>query len=453
MQSYWGQIRGPVLLFLTLIGVGLTGSAAADEEVVVITSFPKELFEAYKGAFEDRHPETTVIVKSRPTSAIVAHVQETAARPDADIVWASATDAFAVLKEKDLLERHQLPDSLGTRIPESIGPYPVHDPNGAYFGFALSGYGIMWNVPYLRAYGLKSPADWRHLARPEYHGHLAMSAPSRSGTTHLMVEAILQTLGWEDGWGLLLRICGNAAAITERSFGVPQGVNNGEYGIGLVIDFFALSALASGYPVDFVYPPSTPITPASVAIVKGGPNPESAEQFIHLLLSEEGQRLLFQPRISRLPVIPDLYTEAPDGFPNPYRMQSTGGFDVQVSETRYALVNALFDQVITFRLADLKAAWKAMHEAETVLRGARETGHDTARSDSLMARARMLAGSVPIDEAAADDPVFNDNFRKEATRLQASLETEWDAATRASYAQAVNLATRATELARGNDGN
>jgi phosphoglycerate transport regulatory protein PgtC len=303
----------------------------------------------------------------------------------------------------------------------------------------------MWNIPYLKAYGLKAPADWRDLAGPSYHNHLAMSAPSRSGTTHLMVEAILQAHGWEAGWRLLLQICGNATAITERSFGVPQGVNNGEYGIGLVIDFFALSAIASGYPVGFAYPPATPITPAGVGMVKGGPNPSGAARFIHLLLSEDGQRLLLEPQISRLPVIPDLYTEAPAGFPNPFKMKSTSGFDLQVSETRYALVNALFDQIVTFRLAELKAAWGAIHNAEATVRTVGESGKDTARMDSLIARARVLAGTVPIDGESASDSAFNEDFKTESTRLQARLETEWDASTKGNYREAARLAAQAME--------
>ena len=45
---------------------------------------------------------------------------------------------------------------------------------------------------------------------------------------------------------------GNAAAVTDRSFAVPDGVNNGHYGIGIVIDFFGLAGKYSGFPVDFV---------------------------------------------------------------------------------------------------------------------------------------------------------------------------------------------------------
>ncbi|MBT4501072.1 MAG: ABC transporter substrate-binding protein, partial [Gemmatimonadetes bacterium] len=45
----------------------------------------------------------------------------------------------------ELLAAHELPEEVAARIPETIGPYPIHDPDGYFFGFALSGYGMMWN--------------------------------------------------------------------------------------------------------------------------------------------------------------------------------------------------------------------------------------------------------------------------------------------------------------------
>lgn len=416
------------------------------DEVVVVTSFPKELFETYKQAFEEKHPGVGVVVKSKSTSASVAYVQETRGNPDADLIWASATDAFAVLKGDGLLATHELPEEVAGPIPEAIGPYPFHDPDGFFFGFALSGYGMMWNRLYLQAYGLVEPEDWEDLADARYYAHLSMSAPSRSGTTHLMVEAILQEHGWEEGWKMLLNMAGNMATITERSFGVPQGVNNGEFGIGLVIDFFALSAMASGYPIDFAYPTTTPIIPASIGLVADGPNPERARQFIHFLLSEEGQLLLFAPEISRLPVIPELYAQAPEDFPNPFTMElGSARFDIGISENRYGLVNSLFDQVVTFRLRELKEAWGAIYEAEKGVHKAREEGEETASATLLIAEARSLASEVPVTGAEAEDPGFCGSFGVDGGGAQARHETEWDALTKENYTRAKQLALQALD--------
>jgi ABC-type Fe3+ transport system substrate-binding protein len=426
------------LLCIILFILVMVGNVMAADEVVIVTSFPKELFETYKKAFESKYRGITVVVKSKKTSEAVAYIRETASRPDSDIMWASAVDAFAVLKEDGLLAQYVLPKELAERIPAKIGPYQTHDVDGTYFGFALSGYGMMWNKPYMKAHKLKSPAEWTDLTDPSYYGHLSMSAPSRSGTTHLTVEAILQGYGWKKGWEILLNMGGNMAVITERSFGVPQGVINGEFGVGVVIDFFGLSAINSGYPVDFVYPSVTPIVPANIGLIKGGPNPENAKKFINFLLSEEGQLLLFNPQISRLPIIPELYAQAPKGFPNPFKMKvSDAKFDIDLSQNRYELINSLFDQVVTFRLKELKEAWEAIYKAETAIQKNKSRGKDVSNAVALLNEARSLVTTVPISEEKANDPDLN--FTKDS----AKYETEWDSTSKANYAKAKKLATQA----------
>jgi spermidine/putrescine-binding protein len=306
---------------------------------------------------------------------------------------------------------------------------------------------MMWNKPYLQAHKLKPPAEWTDLIDPRNFGHLAISAPSRSGTTHLTVEAILQAYGWEKGWGLLLNMGGNMAAVTERSFGVPEGVNNGQYGIGIVIDFFGLSAISSGFPVDFAYPSMTPIVPANVGMVKNGPNSENAKRFINFLLSEEGQMLLFKPDIARLPVIPELYAKAPAGYPNPFKMKLGGlDFNSDLSSVRYDLLNSLFDQIVTFRLGELKEAWGAIYKAERAIEEGKRKKRDVAKAAALVAEARSLVTRVPLPEARANSKDFNKAFKgKQKTEARAKLETEWDATAKVNYAKARELALKAME--------
>src|SRR5574341_803025 len=379
----------------------LTGIAAA-RDVVIVTSFPKELFETYKKTFEAKHPGTTVVINSKQTNAGVTYLRETRAKPDADIFWVSAPDAFQTLDADGLLEQYAPPKEIMARIPAKIGNFPIHDPEGKYFGFAISGYGLMWNKNYLRAKRLPAPREWTDLADAKYHGHLVISAPSRSGTTHLTIEVILQAYGWEKGWALLLNSGGNMGAITERSFGVPEAVISGQYGIGVVIDFFGLSNIASGQPVDFVYPSLTSVVPASVAIVKGGPNPDNAKAFVNYLLSEPGQTVLFSPDIARLPVLPDLYAKAPKNYPNPFAMKLGGvDFNEKLSSGRRDVVNSLYDHIITFRHAELKAAWESVYKAEEA--AAKAKGPGAAQAQNLVAEARKAASQPPIDEKKASD--------------------------------------------------
>jgi len=127
-------------------------------------------------------------------------------------------------------------------------------------------------------------------------------------------------------------------------------------------------------------------------------------------------------------------------------MEMSGAkFDIAVSEGRYGLMNALFDQVVTFRLDELKAAWGAIHEAESALAEAKSAGRNVSGGEKLLAQAKALVSTVPVTEAQTVDADFAGHFRKESTELQARYETEWDAQAKADYAKARQMAARAAE--------
>ena len=418
--------------------------------VTVITSFPKELTQAYKSAFEKANPAIKLEILNKNTVQGIAYVRELPAGQRPDVFWASAPDAFEVLSGLKLLDN--VADLANKSAPAKVGAYPINDPQGHYLGQALAGYGLMWNTRYLAAHKLPAPAQWADLIKPIYFGHVAMSAPSRSGTTHLTVETLLQGEGWEKGWSQLLQIAGNSAAITERSFGVPDGVNNGQFGIGLVIDFFGLAGKYSGFPVEFAYPSVTAVVPANIALVSGAKNAPEARKFIAYTVSLEGQQLLYDPKISRLPILPPeaMGGKTPAGYPNPFEIAKRAKvqFNSDLSESRYNVVSSMFDQTITFRLKELQAATKAIHAAEAAL-----AKKPVAQAAALVKQARDAAFSPVVGAHMAGDKGFLDLFsanKKDAAvnKQLTGLEDRWNTAALDNYARAKTLAEQALALAR-----
>ncbi len=417
-------------------------------KLVIVTSYPPATTTTFKQAFEKKYPGIKVEMLKKKTTAGIKYLQETAANNKSDMFWASAPDAFEVLKGDNLLDKY---DVKVKGIPEKVGSFPINDPDGYYKGFAASGYGIMWNTRYLKAKKLPVAKEWADLKKPIYFGHVGMSAPSRSGTTHLTVETLIQGLGWNKGWAEWKAIAGNFNSITERSFGVPDGVNSGQFGLGVVIDFFGLSSKASGFPVDFVYPTVTTLVPANIAIVKNAPNKEAAAAFIEFLLSTEGQELLLDPKIRRLPVNPATYAKAPEGFPNPFKDSSIGSavkFDLQLSKSRYNVVNSLFDTMITYRIDELRSAVRALQEARAAIKG-----KDNPQAQKLIDEAQALVDYMPIDAAKASEKDFNKIFKKKrkkattkVTGRQADIESGWDKTIRANYEKAKVLADKAKSM-------
>ncbi len=426
-----------------LAGWGMTAAQAGT--VTVVTSFPKELTQAYKAAFEKANPEIKIEILNKNTVQGIAYVRELPVGQRPDVFWASAPDAFEVLSGLKLLE--PIGDLANKAAPAKVGAYPINAPDNLYLGQALAGYGLMWNTRYMAANKVPAPKQWADLIKPVYFGHVAMSSPSRSGTTHLTVETLLQGEGWDKGWSQLLQISGNSAAITERSFGVPDGVNNGQFGIGLVIDFFGLAGKYSGFPVEFVYPDVTAVVPANIALVSGGKNTTEARKFISYTVSQQGQELLYNPKISRLPILPPeaMGGKTPAGYPNPFEIAKRAKvqFNSDLSETRYNVVSALFDQTITFRLKELQAATKAIHAAESAL-----AKKPNANAAGLIKQARDAAFSPVVNAQKATDKEFLALFaanKKDAavSKSVTGLENHWNNSARQNYERARSLAEQA----------
>lgn len=430
------------------LAAGLFVQGAQAGTVTVLTSFPKELTTAYQKAFEAKNPGIKIEILNKNTTAAIAYVRELPEGQRPDIMWASAPDAFEVLARNKLLQA--APDTRNPAAPAKIGNYPLNDPQGLYYGQALAGYGIMWNTRYLQANKLPAPREWADLTRPEYFGHVAISSPSRSGTTQLTVETILQGEGWDKGWAQLLAMMGNAAAVTDRSFAVPDGVNNGQYGIGIVIDFFGLAGKYSGFPVDFAYPAMTAVVPANIALIAGGKNAEEARKFMAFSMSTEGQQLLFDPKISRLPILPYSSLKAPAGYPVPQDVAKRAKvqFDADLSENRYQVVTSLFDQMVTFRLKELQAATRAIHDADKALKA-----KPNPKGGELLAQARSLAYTSLVGEANVKNEEFLALFRKnrrdvEVSKQLTGLEQLWATKARENYERARGLAQQAQGMAK-----
>ena len=95
-------------LFLAIAVAGPVCAQQGDVKgrVVIVTSFNKQVTAPFKSAFEKAHPGVTVDVQNRNTNAGVRYLAETKTNNRSDIFWASAPDAFEVLKRDGLLEKY-----------------------------------------------------------------------------------------------------------------------------------------------------------------------------------------------------------------------------------------------------------------------------------------------------------------------------------------------------------
>ncbi|MDB5474181.1 MAG: transporter substrate-binding protein [Devosia sp.] len=376
--------------------LGLANVALASEELVVLTSFPPSFYEVFVERFAQSHPELQIKVIQRSTASGVHFLLE---RPqvDVDLFWVSSPDAFELLKSEEQL----MPVPFNNPTTQTaIAGHPVHDPEAHYYGFAFSTYGVAYNSQYLAAHGLEMPRQWQDLAAPGYAGHLGITSPARSGTSHFIVEAILQTFGWNEGWAMLSRMGGNLSTITARSFGVLDGIEQARFGLGPTIDFLAFSG---GPPHDKIgYRALEPLflAPASIAALQRSQNREAAIAFINFLMSPEGQRLLMDPEIGRIPVDDELRAAAlaQQGLVlAEARSDDSTVFDAALSARRYELVNIIFDEWVVANRQALSDNWQRIvpdapeHAPASALLSAPPIAE--ARANEIMASGLMRGAS------------------------------------------------------------
>ena len=439
-----------IILFIYSINMGFSTELYAEsiQTLRVMTPLNAATTTTFKRAFENKYPHIKIEVIKEKTNESIKIIEETRHNNNIDIFWASSPDAFQILKEKKLLYHYV---TKNVNIPRNVGLLPINDVANYYKGFAVSGYGIMENSYYMNALGLPPAREWHDLKKSIYADHISMSSASKSGTTHLIVEILLQGEGWEQGWLSWKEIAANLKNISKSSADVPDGVNKGRFGIGLVIDYYALSYKSLGFPINFNYPSRTALLPANIAIVNNAPNIKSAKLFIDFILSDTGQKILLTEKISRLPVRPTAYVDTNGTFPNPFVKANLGNkvkFDVSLSTNRYEVVNSLFDIMITYNLAELKKAVLAIRAAENIIIEGK-----SPTADNLLKKAKQSLAWVPVDAAKAGEARFNTIFekrdRKRTTKKigrMITLEQEWDNQIKNNYAKAVLLAQQALQM-------
>ena len=270
---------------------------------------------------------------------------------------------------------------------------------------AVSGYGILINVAHLEDKNEPVPTSWKELSRSRYQGTLLMSSPSRSDTTHLMIEDLLQQQGWNNGWSTLLKIGGNLATISSRSFGVANKISTGLGDAGPIIDNYA-NVLLNNSTLRFSYFPNSRAAPMFIAITNGSEHSQEAGRFINFLLSPEGQQALSDSDSGKYPVYP-----LPSGTPlaeQQLRLFSSPSLDYPLIMQRQKLVQLLFDNAITFRLTELQNTWKSLYAAE----------HRLKRK---LPDVRALLTAVPVTPQQAINSMYLQQFELQSGFREAQI--------------------------------
>ncbi|MFB2802784.1 ABC transporter substrate-binding protein [Shewanella seohaensis] len=393
-------------------------SARAAEPIVVLTTFSEEPMGALFEEFKQLNPDISIQVVYRRTGPALKWVQQSSINP-VDMIISSSPTFFHDLDNEGLivtpLEQYEMPAWL-----------TVHDLTKSNKTIALgySGITIMYNQRYLEKNNLPIPHTWKDLAAAQFSGHIMMSTPNNSGTTHMMVEGVLQQKGWQQGWALLREVGGNLASVSARSFGVSESISRGLVGAGVVIDSYAIDAKNKFTFTDFNYLPNTVILPTYISVTPRGRNKANVTKLIQYFLSNNGQTLISSSAIAKHSL-----TDAS------LAQSSHPVINEDLLFNRATIINALFDQVITYQLPKLQLAWKLIHQAEA-------KNNISPDEQNIIKQARQLASTVPINEAESlqlqHQFIRQANEYKHATEIE-QIMYQWRKESESQLDQAISL--------------
>jgi iron(III) transport system substrate-binding protein len=279
-----------LLTHAPLLGAVVAGGAARAQQkkLVVYTSNESTLNDLVFGAFKK---ETGIEVEpvAAGSGVVVRRMQAEKARPLGDIVWGVSRSLLQT--NKALLEAYASKN-------KDAMPAEYRDPDDLWIGNNLHLLVILQNTKLVPAD--QGPKGWSDLLDPKWKGKIAFTDPANSGSAYATVTMLVDLWGGGDaGWKKVGELFRNLKVLNRASL-VFQGVGNGEYPLGISLEYAGPLWAAGGAPVKVIYPADgTTASMEGVAIIKGGPNPESARAFVDFINRKEVRETILKATFRR----------------------------------------------------------------------------------------------------------------------------------------------------------
>ncbi|NLF40884.1 extracellular solute-binding protein [bacterium] len=305
-----------------------------------------------------------------------------------DIFFGGGVDPYMAFAAEGLLAPCPVAPGILTNIPFELHGVPLYETNGLWYGAALSGFGILYNNVVLGKFGLPAPMTWEELGQPALRTWAGSADPRKSGSVHMMYEIILQAYGWDKGMQIIAALAGNVRGFVQTASAVPKDVAVGEIAAGLCIDVYAWSTIdeIGGDRLGFVLPKGlTVVNPDAIAMLKGAPRADLAQEFLSFVLSEAGQKIWMlkkgtapgAPRtydLNKMPMWPSLYgkyrgcTLFTD---SPFEWTSAVKYDAAKGTVRNAIVKDYLGALFIDAHRECTRAWERVctSPASNELRG------------------------------------------------------------------------------------
>lgn len=285
---------------------------ATRPQVVVYTSVDQVFSEPVLKRFEKEKGiavKAVYDVEASKTTGLVNRLLAEKQRPKCDVFWNSEFARTILLKRQGILAAYDSPSA-------SDIPSLFRDRDRCWTGFSARARVFVYNRNLLREGDV--PPSILDLAEPPWKGRVALAYPL-FGTTATQMAALYVALGKDKAESYLKALQGNGVVLVDGNAVVRDLVVEGRLPLGLTDTDDVSVAIGAGKPVGMVFPDKgglgTLLIPNTVALVRGGPHPETGKILIDYLLSHKVESLLAFSEAAQIPV--RAAVERPAGVPDP----------------------------------------------------------------------------------------------------------------------------------------
>ena len=275
-----------LLLPVLALSLFAASAAMAADSVKAYTTLEEPLAKALFEAFEK---ETGIRVEwvRLTTGEAVARIEAEKANPQVSI-WVGGVGTLHIdAKDKGLTVPYR------SRAAETI-PAKYRDPDGSWIGLYIGPISFATNTKRAQELGLKSPASWADLLKPEYEKKIRMANPSTSGTAYNVVTTLIRVAGDEGkAFDFMKKLDNSIDQYTKSGSAPGKSCAIGEIPVAIGYLHDQIKLKKEGAPIEITIPSDgTGFETASMSLVKGGPDALQAKKLYDWILGKTAMEII-----------------------------------------------------------------------------------------------------------------------------------------------------------------
>jgi iron(III) transport system substrate-binding protein len=211
-----------------------------------------------------------------------------AGRIGADLIHGADPGGFEYFAQKGWLDTRLAAPALIRNFRDGF-----FEEKAGWVALRATGIALMYNTKLVAQDAL--PKTWKELIEPKWKGRIAISDPTRAGSSFSHLYAMWKMYGVD----YLDKFAKNDVFVAGDGTATRDAIANGERDVAPVSEYDAFTFKKEGKPVDVDWvEDGTIMLPAPLGLVKGSPNGENALALAQYMLSREGQQSIAQTILS-----------------------------------------------------------------------------------------------------------------------------------------------------------